>query len=78
MASLPEEFEAREAPAWHRVEELRIEAGELALRMEAAQQNLSRFEITRETVAKVLAELSAAGTRRSGCASGAYAGLSGA
>ncbi|WP_234391893.1 hypothetical protein [Streptomyces sp. WM6378] len=60
MVSLPEELEAREAAARRRVEELQAEAAELALRMEKAREDLSRLEITRETVTKVLAELSAA------------------
>ncbi|MFI6093514.1 hypothetical protein [Streptomyces sp. NPDC051218] len=60
MVSLPEELEAREAAARRRVEELRADTAELALRLEAAQEVLSRLEITRETVTKVLAELSAA------------------
>ncbi|WP_229924154.1 hypothetical protein [Streptomyces capillispiralis] len=50
----------REAAARRRVEELQAEAAELALRLEAAREDLSRLEITRETVTKVLAELSAA------------------
>ncbi|MGW5731726.1 MULTISPECIES: hypothetical protein [Streptomyces] len=60
MVSLPEELEVREAAARRRVEELRSEAAELTLRLEAAQEDLSRLEITRETVTKVLVELSAA------------------
>ncbi|MFF1678789.1 hypothetical protein ACFVYG_22455 [Streptomyces sp. NPDC058256] len=61
MVSLPEELQAREAAARRRVEELQAEAVELALRLEKAREDLSRLEITRETVAQVLAELSAAG-----------------
>lgn len=60
MVSLPEELQAREAAARQRVEELQSEAEELALRLERARKDLSRLEITRETVAQVLAELSAA------------------
>jgi hypothetical protein len=60
MVSLPEELKVREAAARRRVEELRAVAAELALRLEAAEEDLSRLEITRETVTKVLAELSAA------------------
>lgn len=60
MVSLPEELQAREAAARRRVEELQAEAVELALRLEKAREDLSRLEITRETVAQVLAELSAA------------------
>ncbi|MFE0179195.1 hypothetical protein ACFWZ2_43515 [Streptomyces sp. NPDC059002] len=60
MVSLPEELEAREAAARQRVEELQAEAAELALRLERAREDLSRLEITRETVVQVLAELSAA------------------
>ncbi|MER7694609.1 hypothetical protein [Streptomyces sp. NPDC097610] len=60
MVSLPEELETREAAARRRVEELQTEAAELAVRLEEARADLSRLEITRETVAQVLAELSAA------------------
>ncbi|QUW78235.1 hypothetical protein SMIR_02980 [Streptomyces mirabilis] len=62
MVSLPKELEAREAAARQRVEELQTEAAELALRLEKAREDLSRLEITRETVAQVLAELSASDT----------------
>ncbi|MGW2818900.1 hypothetical protein [Streptomyces sp. NPDC001415] len=62
MVSLSEELEAREAAARRRVEELQAEAAELALRLEKAREDLSRLVITRETVTKVLAELSAAKT----------------
>ncbi|MFE9888424.1 hypothetical protein [Streptomyces scopuliridis] len=62
MVSLPEELETREAAARQRVEELQAEAAELAVRLERARGDLSRLEITRETVAEVLAELSAAKT----------------
>lgn len=58
--SLPEELQAREAAARERVEELEAVAAELAVRLERAREDLSRLEITRETVAQVLAELSAA------------------
>ncbi|MEU6841703.1 hypothetical protein ABZ930_07495 [Streptomyces sp. NPDC046716] len=60
MVSFPEDFEAREAAARRLLEELRAETAELALRLQAAQEDLSRWEISRETVTKVLAELSAA------------------
>lgn len=60
MVSLPEELQAREAAARQWVEELQSEAAELAVRLEKARADLSRLEITRETVAQVLAELSAA------------------
>src|SRR4051812_9629721 len=60
MVSLPEELQAREAAARQRVEELQAEAAELAHRLEKAREDLSRLQITRETVAQVLAELSAA------------------
>ncbi|WP_371648090.1 MULTISPECIES: hypothetical protein [unclassified Streptomyces] len=60
MVSLPEELRVREAAARQRVEELQAEAAELAVRLERAREDLSRLEITRETVAQVLAELSAA------------------
>jgi hypothetical protein len=42
------------------VEELQAEAAELAIRLEKVREDLSRLEITRETVTQVLAELSAA------------------
>lgn len=60
MVSLPEELQAREAAARQRVGELQAEAEELALKLEKAQEDLSRLEITRETVTELLAELSAA------------------
>ncbi|MGW3985150.1 hypothetical protein [Streptomyces mirabilis] len=60
MVSLPEELRTWEAAARQQVEELQAEAAELALRLEEAREYLSRLEITRETVAQVLAELSAA------------------
>ncbi|MFC8246275.1 hypothetical protein [Streptomyces chartreusis] len=60
MVSLPEELQAREAAARQRMEELQAEAAELAVRLERARADLSRWEITRETVVQVLAELSAA------------------
>ncbi|MFD3580928.1 hypothetical protein [Streptomyces sp. NPDC058683] len=60
MVSLPEELQAREAAARQRVEELQPEAAELAVRLERARADLSRLEITRETVMEVLADLSAA------------------
>ncbi|MFJ8827717.1 hypothetical protein ACIREE_39025 [Streptomyces sp. NPDC102467] len=62
MVSLPEELQAREATARQKVEKLQVEAAELAIRLEKAREDLSRLEITRDTVAKVLAELSAANT----------------
>jgi hypothetical protein len=49
MVSLPEELQAREAAARRRVEELQAEAAELAARLERAREDLSRWEITRET-----------------------------
>jgi hypothetical protein len=60
MVSLPDELQVREAAARQRVEELQAEAVELAVRLEEAREDLSRLEITRETVTQVLAELSAA------------------
>lgn len=60
MVSLPEELQMREAAARSRVGELQAEAAELADRLERAREDLSRLEVTRETVAQVLAELSAA------------------
>ncbi len=62
VVSAPEELEAREAATRRRVEALRAEAAESALTLEAAQEDPSRWEITRETVMRVLAELSAAET----------------
>lgn len=58
MVSLPEELQAREAAARRHVEELETEAAALALRLEKAREDLSRLEITRETIAQVLAEMS--------------------
>ncbi|MDG4857756.1 hypothetical protein P8605_06235 [Streptomyces sp. T-3] len=60
MASLPEEPQVREAAARQRVEELQAKAAELALQLETAREELSRLEITWETVTQVLVELSAA------------------
>ncbi|WP_428957369.1 hypothetical protein [Streptomyces sp. cg35] len=60
MVSLPEELKAREAAARQKVEELQSEAAKLAVRLAEAREYLSRLEITRETVAQVLADLSAA------------------
>ncbi|MFI0242966.1 hypothetical protein [Streptomyces sp. NPDC016845] len=71
MVSLPEELQAREAAARRHVEELQEEAAELALRLEGAREDLSRLEITRETVAQVLAELSAAEAEPRDAAGGA-------
>jgi hypothetical protein len=56
MVSLPEELQAREAAARQRVEELQVEAAELAVRLAKAREDLSRWEITRETVTQVLAK----------------------
>jgi hypothetical protein len=61
MVSLPEELEARQAAARQHVEELQDEAAQSAVRLEKAQADPSRLEITRETVAQAPAELSAAG-----------------
>ncbi|MFE9728799.1 hypothetical protein ACFYQ5_35840 [Streptomyces sp. NPDC005794] len=44
------------------MEELQAESAELTVQLEKAREELSRLEITRETVTKVLAELSAAGS----------------
>ncbi|MEV6044129.1 hypothetical protein [Streptomyces xanthochromogenes] len=61
MVSLPEELQAREDDAARqRVEKLQAEAAEWAFPLERAREDLSRLEITRETVTQVLAELSAA------------------
>ncbi|MEU6673449.1 hypothetical protein [Streptomyces sp. NPDC046925] len=60
MVSLPEELQAREAAARQQVEELQSEVAELVVRLDKAQADLSRLEITRKTVMQVLAELSAA------------------
>lgn len=60
MVSLPDELQARESAARQRVEELQAEAVELAVRLEEDREDLSRLEITWETFAMVLAELSAA------------------
>ena len=55
MVSLPEELQEREAAARRRVE-LQARMDELALRLEKPREDLSRFVITRKTVAEVLAE----------------------
>jgi hypothetical protein len=58
MGSLIEELAAREAAARVRVGELEAEIAELASRLEAERETLSRLVITRETVAEVMAETS--------------------
>jgi vacuolar-type H+-ATPase subunit I/STV1 len=60
MVSLPEKLQMREAAARQRAEELRAEATELADRLEKAREDLSWLEVTRDTVAQALVELSAA------------------
>ena len=65
MVSLPQELQEREAAARRRVDELQARMDELALRLEKPRDDLSRFVITRKTVAEVLAE-SARGHPQSG------------
>jgi len=55
MASLIEELQRREAAARHEVDELRGEIARLNERLARAEERLSRLEITRETVAEILA-----------------------
>jgi hypothetical protein len=64
MGSLTEELEAREAAARERVEALESQIEELTVRLEAERETWSRLRVTRETVAEVVAEMSAAGTGR--------------
>lgn len=59
MASLIEELEAREAAARVRVEVLEAGIAELTVRLEGEREAWSRLRNARETVAEVLAELSA-------------------
>ncbi|MFD9824578.1 hypothetical protein [Streptomyces violascens] len=59
MGSLFEELEAREAAARERVEELEAELADLAEQLERAREGLERLRVARETVAEVMAEMSA-------------------
>jgi hypothetical protein len=59
MVSLVEELEAREAAARARVEVLESQIAELTVRLEAERETWSRLRVTRETVAEVVAEMSA-------------------
>ncbi|KUF15190.1 hypothetical protein [Streptomyces silvensis] len=59
MGSLFEELEAREAAARGQVEELEVELADLAGRLDQARELLERLRIARETVADVMAEMSA-------------------
>lgn len=58
MGSLIGELEAREAAARARVEELELQVAELTARLAGEREVLSRLQVTRETVAEVLTELS--------------------
>ncbi|MGW3033461.1 hypothetical protein ACWDCB_19880 [Streptomyces sp. NPDC001178] len=58
MVSLIEELEAREAAARVRVEELESPIAELTVRLEAEREAWSRLQVTRATVAEVVAEMS--------------------
>ncbi|MDX3715001.1 hypothetical protein PV733_39985 [Streptomyces europaeiscabiei] len=60
MGSLIEELEAREAAARERVGALESQIAELTVRLEAERESWSRLRVTRETVAEVVAEMSAA------------------
>ncbi|MFV5997178.1 hypothetical protein ACNPQM_33505 [Streptomyces sp. NPDC056231] len=55
MGSVLEQLKRREAAALARVEELRAKAQDVANRLDAARDELSRLEIARRTVAEVLA-----------------------
>lgn len=59
MGSLFEELEAREAAARVRVEGLEAEIAAMAGKLEVAREGLERLRIARETVAEVMAEMSA-------------------
>lgn len=59
MVSLIEELEARESAARARVEVLESQIAELTARLEAERETWSRLRVTRETVAEVVAEMSA-------------------
>lgn len=61
---MPDELQARAAAARQLVEDLRAEAAESALRSEKAREDLSRPEITRETVAPAQEERVALSTLR--------------
>ncbi|MFJ9129981.1 hypothetical protein ACIRJS_38455 [Streptomyces sp. NPDC102340] len=58
MGSLIGELEAREAAARARVEELEAQVKELTARLAGEREVLARLQVTRETVAEVLTELS--------------------
>ncbi|MET7511893.1 hypothetical protein ABZS88_00165 [Streptomyces sp. NPDC005480] len=73
MGSLFEELEVREAAARVRLEELPAAVVELTLRLVKVREDLSRLEITRETVAQVLAELSAPKAEEDAVAEDAHA-----
>ncbi|MFD7020599.1 hypothetical protein [Streptomyces sp. NPDC059928] len=62
MGSLFEELETREAAARERVEELEAELAALNEQLEEAREGLERLRIARETVAAVMAEMSADAT----------------
>ncbi|WP_234346001.1 hypothetical protein [Streptomyces sp. NRRL F-5755] len=59
MGSLFEELEAREAAARGQVEELEAELADLTGQLGEAREGLERLRIARETVAEVMAEMSA-------------------
>ncbi|MEV6140026.1 hypothetical protein AB0L63_29060 [Nocardia sp. NPDC051990] len=54
MASWLEELERREASARERAEELRRRIGELSEELAAEEQQLSRLQVTRETMLEIL------------------------
>ncbi|MFI0242228.1 hypothetical protein [Streptomyces sp. NPDC016845] len=58
MGSLIGELEAREAAARARVEALEAQVAELTARLAGEREVLARLQVTRETVAEVLTELS--------------------
>ncbi|MFJ2774401.1 hypothetical protein [Streptomyces sp. NPDC087300] len=60
MGSLFEELKAREAAARVRVEGLEEELALVSAQLGQAREGLERLRVTRETVAKVMAEISVA------------------
>ncbi|BBJ37730.1 hypothetical protein SSPO_004480 [Streptomyces antimycoticus] len=57
MGSLFEAVESEEAEVRGRVEQLKLQSAELAERLEAERERLSRLEITRETAGELLARM---------------------
>ncbi|MYT28308.1 hypothetical protein GTY73_05565, partial [Streptomyces sp. SID8354] len=63
MGSLFEELEARESAARESGGELEAELADLTERLEGARERLERLRIARETVAEVMAEMSAGASK---------------